>query len=198
MKVDVIFKDTTVAEAKKLIACAEQLELFVVNNKNEPVPTETVTIVDETEDVEDIDADGLPWDARIHSSSKKKNADGRWARRRNVLDEYYNKIKNELLGVEEPVAPVEAPAPIPAPAPVATLPIPPVNPAAAVAPVTPTEILGRIQKGVIGKILNVNDVQNCLESLKLMGIPVNNLTEGLNNDERVVKAFDDLLKSKGL
>ena len=97
-----------------------------------------------------------------------------------------------------PVAPVEAPAPIPAPAPVATLPIPPVNPAAAVAPVTPTEILGRIQKGVIGKILNVNDVQNCLESLKLMGIPVNNLTEGLNNDERVVKAFDDLLKSKGL
>lgn len=55
------------------------------------------------------DADGLPWDARIHSSNHKINSDGRWQRRRGVSDVEFNKVKNELLGVQEPVV---APAPV--------------------------------------------------------------------------------------
>lgn len=51
------------------------------------------------------DVDGLQWDARIHSSNHKINSDGRWQRRRGVSDEEFNRVKNELLGVQEPVAP---------------------------------------------------------------------------------------------
>lgn len=235
MKVDVIFKDTTVAEAKKLIACAEQLELFVENDKGEAIPTELVTteeaIVDEESvkaaDVEDIDADGLKWDGRIHSSSRKKNADGRWARRRNVDDATFNKIKNDLLGITEvpvapapiaaPVAPV-APAPVAAPiAPLAPAPVaqPAQMPVAQPAPIptpvpampvmTPApvaqpsaeDIRVRIQKGVTGKTLNANDVQNVLNALTAQGIVVNNLFEGLT-DPRVAQAFDIMLKERGL
>lgn len=33
-----------------------------------------------------LDTDGLPWDARIHSSSKAKNADGRWRAKKGLND----------------------------------------------------------------------------------------------------------------
>ena len=233
MKVDVIFKDATVLEAKKLIACAEQLELKL----DEPTPAdveETATEeVEETAEVEDTDADGLKWDGRIHSSSKKKNSDGRWARRRNVDDATFNKIKNELLGVVDaqptplpaaapvaqpspvaplpsPVAPV-APTPVAAPvAPVATMPAAPAPvaqpaPMPAAAPVAPlpaalptdAEIRARIQKGVVSKLLNANDVQNVMNDLNARGIPVISLTEGLRNP-LVIQAFDEMLKTKGV
>ena len=231
MKVDVIFKDATVLEAKKLIACAEQLELKL----DEPTPadveetaTEEVEEVEETAtaEVEDTDADGLKWDGRIHSSSKKKNSDGRWARRRNVDDATFNKIKNELLGVVDaqpaptPVAaPVAAPAPVaqPAPLPAAPAPTPVAAPVAAPAPVaqpaplpaapapvaqpaalpTDAEIRARIQKGVVSKLLNANDVQNVMNDLNARGIPVISLTEGLRNP-LVIQAFDEMLKTKGV
>lgn len=34
----------------------------------------------------ELDTDGLPWDARIHSSSKAKNADGRWRAKKGLND----------------------------------------------------------------------------------------------------------------
>jgi len=46
-------------------------------NDVEPEPTEEVAA--STEEVEDdIDAEGLPWDARIHSTAKSKTAKGVW------------------------------------------------------------------------------------------------------------------------
>lgn len=43
-----------------------------------------------------LDKDGVPWDARIHSSSKKTNADGRWAKRKGGNADEYAAITKEL------------------------------------------------------------------------------------------------------
>lgn len=66
-----------------------------------------------TEDVSgQLDSDGLPWDARIHSSSKKKKADGTWTRRKNVADSEFDSIKAQLLGSSVIPNGCTAPAPI--------------------------------------------------------------------------------------
>lgn len=140
----------------------EFAKLFANINCNPTIQPVLVTKVEEEpveQPVEDpiiADVDGLQWDARIHSSNHKINSDGRWQRRRGISDEEFNRVKNELLGVQEPVtpaqpeivppvtvaqtpmgeysavapiAPVVAPAPIPAPI------VP--TPAAPVAPIAP-------------------------------------------------------------
>ena len=61
----------------------------------------------QSSDYPSVDKDGLPWDERIHSSNHKLNADGRWQRRRNVEDTYYNQVKAELLGTATSVAQAE-------------------------------------------------------------------------------------------
>lgn len=92
----------------------------------------------------DLDKNGLPWDSRIHSGSKKMNADGTWRAGRNLNPEFVAGIEAELrTGVAArggtpvaAVAPVAAPAQPPAPPPVVTAaaPVaPPVPPAAPVA-----------------------------------------------------------------
>ena len=133
-------------------------------NINVPCKTEVAVVPEEPveQPVEDpiiADVDGLQWDARIHSSNHKINSDGRWQRRRGVSDEEFNRVKNELLGVQEPVAeiaPVVAPAPV---APAVTLSpelaavnhtlystpeelakVPPYAPVAPVAPIAPAPI----------------------------------------------------------
>lgn len=83
-----------------------------------------------------VDADGLPYDARIHSSSKKQNKDGRWASKKNTDPVFYNQIIAELRGNAAPVynpAPVQQqPAYNPAPQPQY---VPPQQPAYNPAPV---------------------------------------------------------------
>lgn len=60
-----------------------------------PAPTpETVSETEPDagapESGEGLDADGLPWDEAIHSGNKKRNADGRWQRRRGVQDAVFD------------------------------------------------------------------------------------------------------------
>lgn len=73
------------------------------------VVSEPVEVTEASDETINFDVDNLPWDARIHSSNHKINSDGRWQRRRGVSDVEFNKVKNELLGVQEPVV---APAPV--------------------------------------------------------------------------------------
>jgi len=67
----------------------------------------------------DRDTKGLPWDARIHSSTKGKNQDGSWKKRKNLpSEEYYNNIVAELLSLPTGTGPTPAaPAPMPTPTP---------------------------------------------------------------------------------
>lgn len=59
-----------------------------------------------------IDADGLTWDARIHSSSRELNKDGTWRKRRGVNTDLVTQVEAELrsrlnieLGIDKPTAP---------------------------------------------------------------------------------------------
>jgi len=85
-------------------------------------------------DMNEVDANGFPWDERIHASSKNKIADGTWRIKRGVTDEQVAKIQaqtprnmvaakvvvesvkaNEVLKTEEPHKPLvlNTPAPLP-------------------------------------------------------------------------------------
>lgn len=90
------------------------------------------------------DSSGLPWDERIHSSSKDKIANGTWRKRRNVPDETFHSVTAELRNANAartmaaaaplvaPPPPVADPAPnVPPPPPAAIVPPPPPAPVAA-------------------------------------------------------------------
>jgi hypothetical protein len=89
-----------------------------------------------TRDPEELDAVGLPWDARIHSRTKSKTSDGKWRYQRGVHDHVITRVEAELkLNTGTPQA-LEAPAyklP-PTPVPAAVAPPPPYVPPAPVAP----------------------------------------------------------------
>lgn len=79
------------------------------------VDDNTTESVEEPVDELAVDKEGLHWDSRIHSSNKQMTSKGVWQRRRGISDEEFNRVKNELLGVQEPVAPVAPVAPEPTP-----------------------------------------------------------------------------------
>lgn len=62
------------------------------------------------------DSAGLPWDERIHSGSKKKNADGKWKLRKNVDDAVVKSVEAGFLSRELP--PVNASVTVPPTVPV--------------------------------------------------------------------------------
>jgi len=85
------------------------------------------------------DASGLLWDARIHSDTHKRNADGTWRFRRNLDESLKTAVLAELRGAaftpSVPLPPVPANAPIVVPLPppqvpqaAVTVPLPPVAP----------------------------------------------------------------------
>ena len=156
----------------------------VFANINVPCVAESSVVAEESieQPVEDpitADVDGLPWDARIHSSNHKINSDGRWQRRRGVSDVEFNAIKNELLGVQEPVAevaPVEAPVVV---NPVNSLeelkqeaqqPMTVVPPVVEPTPVTPVAdsamlyqtMFEKIKLGMSKGVVKANDIQDML------------------------------------
>ncbi len=79
-----------------------------------------------------LDKDGIPWDARIHSSSRNKTAKGVWQRKRNTDDPEWERVRAELrqaMSAGAPPAPIEAL--------IAALPTPPAMPDPAAAFATP-------------------------------------------------------------
>jgi hypothetical protein len=65
----------------------------------------------------DVDSAGLPWDARIHSESRNKVADGTWRKRRNTAPEVVARVEAELRALM--AIPVASAVPLP-PSPAAT------------------------------------------------------------------------------
>lgn len=91
-----------------------------------PMPTATTLTADDNEDgapagdAPDVDADGLPWDERIHSGNHGLNKDGTWRKRKGVDAAIVQTVTAELRGKQpdpiDPPAPVQIPdRPIPLP-----------------------------------------------------------------------------------
>ena len=54
-----------------------------------------------------LDAEGLPWDERIHSAGRRMTGKGIWHRRKNTPDDVFNAVRSELS--QRSVAPVQPP-----------------------------------------------------------------------------------------
>lgn len=108
MKLNIELKELDENEASVVLAALnalhtgmpQKVEVAQAPVAEEPAPTPVFTqpAVEPVVPADTKDKDGLSWDERIHSSNHKMNADGRWQRRRNVEDAYYEQVKAELLG----------------------------------------------------------------------------------------------------
>lgn len=86
----------------------------------------------------DLDAKGLPWDTRIHGSTKTKNADGTWRQKRGLNDEALKlRIEGELRAAMAARGPAVPPAPVAHTANMVAPLLPPAVPNAPTAPIAP-------------------------------------------------------------
>lgn len=125
-----------------LIEVTEQRPLPVAHGASNPAPTPAPVPPAANGSAVELDADGLPWDSRIHSDAEVKlSAKGQWKTRRNLAPGFKEQIEAELRAVmgapSATTASASAPAPSPAapPAPVAA----PPAPAPVAAPAAPAQ-----------------------------------------------------------
>lgn len=120
-----------------------------------PAPPATVT----------LDKSGLPWDARIHASSKAMNANGTWRGKRGVLPAVITNVEAELRQV------LAIPAPSPAPGTTAAAPPPP---PASTADVEKQyiDLFGRASSAMSAGKLTQEQLQKCCEAVGLPSFPM--------------------------
>ncbi len=102
----------------------------------------------------ETDSSGLPWHADIHASTKSKNTDGTWKKKRGVQEAVVTRIEAELRALH-PATPAAPPPPPPGAAALPPLnqapPAPPATPAAPPPPPPPAnngalDFVGLMQK----------------------------------------------------
>lgn len=223
MKFNIKITDIEKSELDDVIKVLNALNDRIVPHVNtvcdvcEPEEVEESTVVS-VEDTICFDKEGLQWDERIHSSNRKLTAKGVWQRRKNITDEYYNEIKNELLGsdkvepaqvseidtpveptiasveravgnVSEPVAPMTV-APVVAPAVIET----PVVDCATLY----QQMFEKVKLGFGSKSLDANYIQAMIGTLNAtLGTNYMGLAE-IKDDENALKFVINDLVAKGL
>lgn len=108
MKYSIIINELTLGELMDMSAKLAGVNNAVISQnfetaRSEPLLSQaeikSLHSQDQEEDVTgQVDAEGLPWDERIHSSNKKKTAKGVWVARRGVDDITRISVVNELRG----------------------------------------------------------------------------------------------------
>jgi hypothetical protein len=74
------------------------------------VDTTEEVVVPETTETPDVDVTGLPWDGRIHASTKTLKADKTWTAKRNVSADLVTSVTAELrANMAAPGAPADGP-----------------------------------------------------------------------------------------
>lgn len=91
----------------------------------------------------ELDAEGMPWDARIHASTKTKKVDGCWKPKRGVSKSLVAEVEAELRGETQP-----EPASVPVP------PAPQPEPAAVPAPPAPPTMQGEARTATFDDIVD--------------------------------------------
>lgn len=90
------------------------------------------------EDVE-LDSKGMPWDERIHASTKTQNADGSWKKRRGVNDLIVKEVEAELLAANTDTDTGEVVPSVPSTPVAPTTPAAPSVPSVPATPAPPTD-----------------------------------------------------------
>jgi hypothetical protein len=111
----------------------------------------------------EIDKYGLPWDGRIHASTKAKNADGSWRKKRGLDAATLAQVEAELKALMAiPAVPVPPPPP-PAPGPT-LVPAPPPStsgdPRAAF-----VALVGRASAAMQAKKITEDEIKGCCKSV---------------------------------
>lgn len=152
-KISITFAGDTIDELYSTVATfmsGRSLAVAVTDSGNLKAQVTSAAPAEQAEpgevtSTDEFDRAGIPWDARIHASTRGVNQDGTWKRRRNTDDVYYASIMAELaqrVAGQQPSAPPAAPAAPASPAPVGIVDngpvvIPPVPAAPATVPATP-------------------------------------------------------------
>lgn len=102
MEITIKFDPSNENDIKQLLNLGEQLSLDLIGSESKS-PTLTV---DDSEPEwmsgdTDIDSDGVKWDERIHASTKRKNSDGTWTRKRGVSQELVDTVLAEVKGQQD-------------------------------------------------------------------------------------------------
>jgi hypothetical protein len=117
-----------------------------------------------------LDKEGIPWDGRIHMSTKNRTVEGVWKRKRNVPDEEYNRVVAELrVSQMAPAAPAVVPPPPPAPAAPVEVAVPPPPPAAAGA--TFPEFMAHVTAGVTSQRFTREDITEACVKCGVANLP---------------------------
>lgn len=144
-----------------------------------------------------LDSKGLPWDDRIHASSRVKVADGTWRRKRGVDDATAAVIEAELKGimpvVAEKISYIVPPPPVAEPVIAAVPPPPPPVPGPIAVPdrAAFVALVGRVTEILQNKKLTEDDLTACYKS-----VGVGSLSEMLKNSHfipQVNSTIDSLL-----
>jgi hypothetical protein len=122
-----------------------------------------------------LDKEGIPWDGRIHMSTKNRTVENVWKRKRNVPDEEYARVVAELrVSQMAPAAPVVVPPPPPAPVvPVeAVVPPPPPAPTApAASAATFPEFMAHVTAGVTSQRFTREDITEACVKCGVANLP---------------------------
>jgi len=165
----------------------------------------------------ELDKHGLPWDGRIHTGTKRKNADGSWTAKRGVDPALVASVEAELRQVmgapaAAPLAPVPTPvapiAPVPASVPQAIAP-----PAPAAAPVPPVAVpapgpvgngadargmfvalVGRASAAIQGQKVTQAEVNQCCADAGVPALPL--LANRLDLVAQVAAHIDALIAAR--
>jgi len=91
----------------------DETEVEEVIRDNSPAAQHfnNVTSINNNVAPSDVDAEGLPWDARIHASSKLKTEKGIWKLKKGVDKSIIPQVKNELRGRVN-IAPAQPQTPV--------------------------------------------------------------------------------------
>lgn len=150
---------------------------------NLPVPPVSIAPKQDSEDAS-VDSTGLPWDERIHSSTKALNKDGTWKKRRGVPELTVDKVEAELRGVAVDDTPAPAmPQLPPLPQQQATPPAMPQLPPIPQQTRDFNNALTRIQSGFKDGKMNANTIKEISEALG-----VSSITDINGNEDLVVQA----------
>jgi len=137
----------------------------------------------------EVDKKGMRWDARIHSSSKAKIADGTWKYRRGVTDEEIKRVEGELTGT---IAPPPPPPAQPGPS-IAQLVDPAVDPVALRQQFA--QLMLKVAKSKGEGKLTAEEVTAALQPYGVASLPL--LANKLEVVPQVTTAIDAILASKG-
>ena len=121
-------------------------------------------------DVPAVDSRGLPWDERIHASSKARLVSGEWRQRRNTPQSLVDQVEAELRGGQPlHVTAPAAPPPPPPPPPAVGIVLPP--PGTRGYPPTFAAMMPLITAGMVQGTINGVRITAACEAAGITGLP---------------------------